>query len=59
MNIFPINKIYSKPIQIYHNINLNPIEKDIINILKSTCNQFQLNTIMRIAGGWVRDKVFL
>ncbi len=41
------------------NIDLTPTEKDIFNIFTTFVQEKQLNTTVRVAGGWVRDKVTL
>lgn len=38
-------------------INLTSTERKIFNILKSAVNEFNLGTTIRVAGGWVRDKL--
>jgi hypothetical protein len=42
-----------------HQIHLTSDEKLIFNTLKTYQSELGLNTIMRVAGGWVRDKVFI
>lgn len=39
------------------NINLNGIESKIFDFLNNVKNYFNLNTELRVAGGWVRDKL--
>jgi len=38
-------------------IQLDKTEQEIINILKQVSCDLQLNTTLRVAGGWVRDKL--
>jgi DNA ligase D-like protein (predicted 3'-phosphoesterase) len=38
-------------------INLTSTERKIFNILKSAVDEFNLGTTIRVAGGWVRDKL--
>lgn len=56
---FPISKTYSMPTQLIPDFKLNTIETNIIDILKGACAYSNQNTVMRIAGGWVRDKVYI
>lgn len=39
------------------NINISPLEKKIFDFLIVVKNHFNLPTEMRVAGGWVRDKL--
>lgn len=55
--IFPVRKTYSMPAQLVSEFKFNSIETNIIDILKGACTYSKQNTVMRIAGGWVRDKV--
>lgn len=47
--------------QIYNNevksISLTPIENKIFDVLKGTIKEKAPNTTLRVAGGWVRDKL--
>lgn len=38
-------------------INLNSIEKKLFDLLLNLNNQKKLNLTLRVAGGWVRDKL--
>lgn len=38
-------------------IKLTPDEQKIFNMLKKYRDELQLKTVLRVAGGWVRDKV--
>jgi hypothetical protein len=38
-------------------IRLSPIEQKIIQLLLDCCQSLKLSVTLRIAGGWVRDKV--
>ena len=40
-------------------IKLTPSEQNIFNLLLDFRKHSNLNTIIRVAGGWVRDKVRL
>mgnify|MGYP000945641156 CR=1 FL=1 len=40
-------------------ITLNEKEAEIFGHLKNTVAKFNLGSTMRVAGGWVRDKVSL
>ena len=39
------------------NIKLNQTENDLFNTLTQYKQELGLHTVMRVAGGWVRDKV--
>jgi hypothetical protein len=39
-------------------IELTELEKKIFDRLREVLHQFNLQTQLRVAGGWVRDKVF-
>jgi hypothetical protein len=39
------------------NIKLTPIEQQVFDTLITYTRELQLNTVLRVAGGWVRDKV--
>jgi hypothetical protein len=41
------------------NIKLSPIETQVFDTLLTYTRELKLNTILRVAGGWVRDKVHL
>ncbi|CAK8571786.1 unnamed protein product [Lathyrus sativus] len=43
--------------QVRDTIDLTTIEKNIFIRLLATLNHFQLQTQLRVAGGWVRNKV--
>ncbi|KAJ1424920.1 Poly A polymerase, head domain [Sesbania bispinosa] len=43
--------------QVRDNIELSPIEKSIFDRLLATLSHFNLQTQLRVAGGWVRDKL--
>ncbi|CAI8604255.1 unnamed protein product [Vicia faba] len=43
--------------QVRDTIDLTTIEKNIFNRLLATLTHFQLQTQLRVAGGWVRDKL--
>lgn len=43
--------------QVRDTIDLTAIEKNIFDRLLATLSHFQLQTQLRVAGGWVRDKV--
>jgi len=45
--------------KITENISLTENEADIMNIFKNFVEQNKLKTTIRVAGGWVRDKVHL
>lgn len=38
-------------------LDLTEKEEKIFSLLKKVAEKNQLNTVMRVAGGWVRDKV--
>lgn len=38
-------------------IKLTPDEEQIFMMLKQYRNDLELKTVLRVAGGWVRDKV--
>ena len=38
-------------------INLNEKEQEIFGTLKNVLQKYELKTTLRVAGGWVRDKV--
>jgi len=38
-------------------IELSELEDKIFNLLRDVCKHFDLKTTMRVAGGWVRDKL--
>lgn len=38
-------------------ITLTPNEKQIFDMLKTYRDELQIKTVLRVAGGWVRDKV--
>jgi tRNA nucleotidyltransferase/poly(A) polymerase len=40
-----------------HDISLTPAETELVQVLKGTLSRFGLKTEVRIAGGWVRDKL--
>lgn len=44
-------------VQVRDKIELTEIEKKIFDRLLNTLRQFNLQTELRVAGGWVRDKV--
>lgn len=44
--------------QIKDNIELTPNEKDLFSLFINFVQEENLNSILRVAGGWVRDKVF-
>lgn len=44
-------------LQVRDKIELTAIEKSIFDRLLATLSHFQLQTQLRVAGGWVRDKV--
>jgi hypothetical protein len=44
-------------IEVKDKIELNEVEKQIFDRLVNTLRHFNLNTELRVAGGWVRDKV--
>lgn len=44
-------------LQVRDKIELSAIEKSIFDRLIATLTHFQLQTQLRVAGGWVRDKV--
>lgn len=46
-------------IHVRNQIDLTEKENLIFNRLKEVLRYFNLNTQLRVAGGWVRDKVFL
>lgn len=50
-------RIYTKPENLKLNFKLSENEQKIINLLRKFHADTSSNTIMRIAGGWVRDKV--
>ena len=45
------------PVQVRDNIQLNETEKKIFDRLLGTLRHFGLQNQLRVAGGWVRDKV--
>lgn len=45
------------PVQVRDSIELTPIEKRIFERLVDVVNHFKLQTQLRVAGGWVRDKL--
>jgi len=47
----------SHPKKLKLSIELTPKEKQICDLLKSVVASGGLNTTMRVAGGWVRDKI--
>ncbi|XP_034896978.1 tRNA nucleotidyltransferase cca2 isoform X1 [Populus alba] len=44
-------------IEVKDKIELNEVEKQIFDRLVNTLRHFNLNTELRVAGGWVRDKL--
>lgn len=44
--------------QINETISLTEHEKEIFNIIKKVLHKHNKITVCRVAGGWVRDKVF-
>lgn len=46
-----------KPQKVLHQINLTHKEIEIFEIIKSVLKKNSKNTICRVAGGWVRDKL--
>jgi hypothetical protein len=40
-----------------YNIKLTPVEEEVFHTLKTYTEELKLNTVLRVAGGWVRDKV--
>lgn len=38
-------------------IKVNPEEEKIFSMLRQYRDELKLNTVLRVAGGWVRDKV--
>jgi hypothetical protein len=51
--------IYPKKVATLHKISLLDWEEKIFDIIKSTLAKNNKRTICRVAGGWVRDKVFI
>jgi hypothetical protein len=51
--------IYPKKTAILHPINLLDWEVKIFDIIKNTLDKYKKKTICRVAGGWVRDKVYV
>lgn len=49
----------SPPVQVREKIELTDVEKQIFDRLLGTLRHFGLENQLRVAGGWVRDKVFL
>jgi tRNA nucleotidyltransferase (CCA-adding enzyme) len=37
--------------------SLTDVDKDVIDIIRKTCAKTEKNVVVRIAGGWVRDKL--
>lgn len=48
---------FQPPVQVKDRIELTPKEKQIFDRLKEVLVHFDLQTQLRVAGGWVRDKV--
>ena len=46
-----------KTYQVDTNIKLTDLEKQIFQTLLETIKEHKLKTTLRVAGGWVRDKV--
>ncbi len=44
-------------VTVQQNVRLNASEQGIFELLLSTLRHFRMNTQLRVAGGWVRDKV--
>jgi hypothetical protein len=40
-----------------HTIKLTPTEELVFATLKTYTKELELTTVLRVAGGWVRDKV--
>ncbi|GAB5361698.1 hypothetical protein AAMO2058_000735100 [Amorphochlora amoebiformis] len=38
-------------------ITLTPKEEEIFDVIRAACSYHKLNTTVRVAGGWVRDKI--
>ena len=49
--------VESVAIEVKEKIELTEIEKKIFDRLLNTLRHFNLQTQLRVAGGWVRDKV--
>lgn len=41
----------------HYNIKLTPVEEDVFRTLRTYTEELKLNIVLRVAGGWVRDKV--
>jgi tRNA nucleotidyltransferase (CCA-adding enzyme) len=46
-----------KPQKVLHQISITQKEKEIFEIIKSVLKKNSKNTVCRVAGGWVRDKL--
>ena len=53
MNSLDMNRVCRKDIS----IALSPQEKELFSLLLQANSELQLNSTLRVAGGWVRDKV--
>ena len=53
MNSLDMNRVCRKDIS----ISLSPEERELFSILLQANSELQLNSTLRVAGGWVRDKV--
>lgn len=49
-----MNKVYRSDVT----IALTEKEKEVFSILLKANQELNLNSTLRVAGGWVRDKVF-
>jgi hypothetical protein len=50
--------IYPKKSATLHPIHLQDWEIKIFDVIKTTLAKYNKKTICRVAGGWVRDKVY-
>jgi len=49
----------SNHIVLQKSINLTPNELELFDLLKNFVKNESVNVVLRVAGGWVRDKVFI
>ena len=54
MDNLDMNKVYRSDVT----IALTEKEKEVFSILLKANQELNLNSTLRVAGGWVRDKVF-
>ena len=55
--LYFMETLHHSQYQIRTNIELTEVEKDIFDTFTTFVQEKELNTTVRVAGGWVRDKV--